>query len=80
MMFTSSILGRPLAKRQTWHAKPPESCVRRRRHPQKLNPSLPERAMRNYALHCHDVWRDEYPDYLPLFEEWRDAADAYFEE
>jgi hypothetical protein len=43
MMFTSSILGRPLAKRQTWHAKPPESCLRRRRHPQKLNPSLPER-------------------------------------
>jgi hypothetical protein len=42
------------------------------------HPAYP--AMRNYALHCHDVWRDEYPDHRPSFEEWREAADAYFEE
>jgi len=36
-------------------------------------------AMRNYALHCREVWRDEYPDHRPSFEEWRNAADAYFE-
>jgi len=37
-------------------------------------------AMRTYALHCHEVWPDEYPDHLPSFEEWREAADVYFEE
>jgi hypothetical protein len=36
-------------------------------------------AMRSYALHCHDVWPVECPDHLPTFEEWRQAADAYFE-
>ena len=36
-------------------------------------------AMRSYARRCHDVWRDEYPDHLPSFEEWREAADGYFE-
>jgi hypothetical protein len=37
-------------------------------------------AMRSYALHCHEVWPAECPDHLPTFEEWRQAADAYFEE
>jgi hypothetical protein len=37
-------------------------------------------AMRSYALHCHDAWPVECPDHLPAFEEWRQAADAYFEE
>jgi len=37
-------------------------------------------AMRSHALHCHDVWPVECPDHLPAFEEWRQAADAYFEE
>jgi len=37
-------------------------------------------AMRRYALQCHDVWPDAYSDHLPAFEEWREAADAYFEE
>jgi hypothetical protein len=37
-------------------------------------------AMRRYTLHCHNVWPDEYSDHLPAFEEWRKAADAYFEE
>jgi hypothetical protein len=37
-------------------------------------------AMRSYALHCHDVWPVECPDHLPCFEEWRQAADEYFEE
>ncbi len=37
-------------------------------------------AMRTYASRCHDVWSDEGPNYLPSFEEWREAADAYFEE
>jgi hypothetical protein len=36
-------------------------------------------AMRSYAVHCHDVWPVEYPDHRPSFEEWREAADAYFE-
>ena len=36
-------------------------------------------AMRNYALHCHDVWPDECSNHPPSFAEWRDAADAYFE-
>jgi hypothetical protein len=35
-------------------------------------------AIRSYALRCHDVWRDEYPDHLPSFIEWREAADGYF--
>jgi hypothetical protein len=42
------------------------------------HPAYP--AMRSYALHCHDVWPDEYPDHPPSFEEWREAADAYVEE
>jgi hypothetical protein len=42
------------------------------------HPAYP--AMRSYALHCHDVWSDERPCRLPSFEEWRQAADAYFEE
>jgi hypothetical protein len=42
------------------------------------HPAYP--AMRTYALHCHDLWPDEYPDRLPSFEEWREAADAYCEE
>jgi hypothetical protein len=42
------------------------------------HPAYP--AMRNYARHCHDVWPDERPCRLPSFEEWRQAADAYFEE
>ena len=37
-------------------------------------------AIRTYASRCHDVWSDEDPNYLPSFEEWREAADAYFEE
>ena len=41
------------------------------------HPAYP--ALRSYALHCHDVWPDEYPDHLPSFEEWREAADEYFE-
>jgi hypothetical protein len=36
-------------------------------------------AMRSFALHCHDTWPVEYPDHRPSFEEWREAADAYFE-
>jgi hypothetical protein len=36
-------------------------------------------AMRSFALHCHDIWPVEYPDHRPSFEEWREAADAYFE-
>jgi hypothetical protein len=36
-------------------------------------------AMRSFALHCHDTWPVEYPDHQPSFEEWREAADAYFE-
>ena len=28
-------------------------------------------AMRNYAVHCHDVWPDDYPNPLPSFDEWR---------
>ena len=35
--------------------------------------------LRNYALHCHDVWRGECPAHPPSFGEWREAADAYFE-
>jgi hypothetical protein len=42
------------------------------------HPAYP--AMRSYALHCHDLWPDEYPDRLPSFEEWREAADEYCEE
>jgi len=42
------------------------------------HPAYP--AMRTYALHCHDVWPVECPDQLPSFEEWRQAADEYFEE
>lgn len=42
------------------------------------HPAYP--ALRSYALHCHDVWTDEYPDHLPSFEEWREAADEYFDE
>ncbi len=42
------------------------------------HPAYP--AMRSYALHCHDVWHIECPDQLPAFEDWRQAADAYFEE
>jgi hypothetical protein len=41
------------------------------------HPAYP--AMRSYALHCHDLWPDEYPVPLPLFEQWREAADAYVE-
>jgi hypothetical protein len=41
------------------------------------HPAYP--AIRSYALHCHGVWAVEYPDHLPSFEEWREAADAYFE-
>lgn len=36
-------------------------------------------AMRSFALYCHDTWPVEYPDHRPSFEEWREAADAYFE-
>jgi hypothetical protein len=36
-------------------------------------------AMRNYAQHCHSAWQKERPDHLPTFEEWRPAADEYFE-
>ena len=42
------------------------------------HPAYP--AMRRYALHCHDAWLNEYSGHLPSFEEWREAADAYFEE
>jgi hypothetical protein len=38
------------------------------------------RAMRSYALHCHEVWPSECPDHLPSFEEWRQVADEHFEE
>lgn len=41
------------------------------------HPAYP--AIRSYALHCHGVWAVEYPDHLPSFEEWREAADAYVE-
>ena len=41
------------------------------------HPAYP--TIRSYALHCHGVWAVEYPDHLPSFEEWRKAADAYFE-
>jgi len=44
----------------------------------KHHPAYP--AMRRYAMRCHDVWPVECPDHLPAFEEWRDAADAYYEE
>ena len=36
-------------------------------------------AIRGYALHCHDVWRDECVGHPPTYVEWREAADAYFE-
>ncbi len=36
-------------------------------------------ALRSYALHCNDVWPDEWSDHPPSFLEWRAAADAYFE-
>jgi hypothetical protein len=41
------------------------------------HPAYPAR--RSYALHCHDVWPAECPRPLPAFEEWLQAADAYFE-
>jgi hypothetical protein len=34
-------------------------------------------ALRNYAVHCHRVWPDDYPSRLPSFEEWRQAADYF---
>lgn len=36
-------------------------------------------ALRNYAVHCHNVWPDKWSEHPPLFAEWREAADAYFE-
>ena len=42
------------------------------------HPAYP--AMRTYALRCHDAWPVERPDHLPCFEDWRHAADEYFEE
>jgi hypothetical protein len=42
------------------------------------HPAYPAR--RSYALHCHDVWPDGCPCPLPAFEEWLQAADAYFEQ
>jgi len=41
------------------------------------HPAYP--AIRSYASHCHGAWAVEYPDHLPSFEKWREAADAYFE-
>lgn len=34
-------------------------------------------AVRNYAVHCHDVWSHEHPARLPCFAEWRSASDYY---
>lgn len=36
-------------------------------------------ALRSYALHCHSIWPEDCLDHTPLFSEWREAADAYFE-
>jgi hypothetical protein len=41
------------------------------------HPAYP--AMRRYAQHCHDLWPTQCPDHLPSFDEWREAADGYFE-
>ena len=41
------------------------------------HPAYP--AMRSYTLHCHDVWPHECAHHPPSFEEWREAADEYFE-
>jgi hypothetical protein len=34
-------------------------------------------ALRNYAVHCHQAWPDDYPSPVPSFEEWRQAADTF---
>ena len=34
-------------------------------------------ALRNYAVHCHQAWTDNYPDRLPAFDEWRQAANKF---
>ena len=36
-------------------------------------------ARRRYAARCRDLWGDGHFDHLPSFEEWRDAADGFFE-
>lgn len=36
-------------------------------------------ARRNYAAHCRAAWKVAHFDHLPSFQEWRDAADEYFE-
>lgn len=36
-------------------------------------------AMRSYAQHCHDQWTHQRSHDRPSFEEWREAADEYFE-
>ncbi len=36
-------------------------------------------AMRSYAQHCHDQWTNGRSHDLPSFDEWRVAADEYFE-
>ena len=36
-------------------------------------------ALRSYAQHCHDQWTNRRSHDLPSFEEWRVAADEYFE-
>ena len=32
-------------------------------------------ALRNYAVHCHDTWPDNYPSSLPSFDEWRHVTE-----
>ena len=34
-------------------------------------------ALRNYAVHCHQAWTDNYPDRVPAFDEWRQAANKF---
>lgn len=36
-------------------------------------------ARRNYAAHCRTAWKGVRFDHLPSFQEWKDAADEYFE-
>jgi hypothetical protein len=32
-------------------------------------------AIRNYAVHCHDTWPDNYPSRLPSFDAWRHVTE-----
>ena len=41
------------------------------------HPAYP--ALRSYAQKCHAAWPNEHPARLPPYEEWREAANGYFE-